>query len=66
MTEPQARRRPGAVHLHVRASTGDEWVIDGEKWFASHADLRDFLLVVVVTDPKVPIHSGASILDRAA
>jgi len=61
MTEPQAGADPAL--FTCRASLdGDEWVIDGEKWFASHADFARFLLVVVVTDPKVPIHSGASII----
>ncbi|GIS24329.1 MAG: hypothetical protein CM15mP125_0160 [Gammaproteobacteria bacterium] len=40
---------------------GDDWVINGEKWFASHARFSAFLLVMVVTNPDVPIHEGASI-----
>jgi acyl-CoA dehydrogenase len=36
-------------------------VINGEKWFASHARFSAFLLVMVVTNPDVPIHQGASI-----
>ncbi len=61
MTEPQAGADPGQFNCRARLQ-GDEWVIDGEKWFASHADFSRFLLVVVVTDPTVPIHKGASIL----
>ena len=61
MTEPQAGADPAQFTCRARLD-GDEWVIDGEKWFASHADFARFLLVVVVTDPKVPIHSGASII----
>ena len=30
---------------------GDEWVINGEKWFSSNAHLADFIIVVVKTDP---------------
>ncbi len=30
---------------------GDEWVIDGEKWYSSNAHLADFLIVVAKTDP---------------
>jgi acyl-CoA dehydrogenase len=61
MTEPQAGADPGQFTCRARLE-GQEWVIDGEKWFASHADFSRFLLVVVVTDPTVPIHKGASIL----
>jgi acyl-CoA dehydrogenase len=61
MTEPQAGSDPGQFTCQAKL-VGDHWVINGEKWFASHADFARFLLVVVVTDPDVPIHQGASIL----
>ncbi len=61
MTEPQAGADPAQFTCRAEL-IGDEWVINGEKWFASHADFARFLLVVVVTDPSVPIHQGASIL----
>jgi acyl-CoA dehydrogenase len=67
MTEPQAGADPAEFTCRAELA-GDEWVINGEKWYASHADFSRFLLVVVVTDPTVPIHKGASILivDRDA
>ena len=67
MTEPQAGADPAQFTCRAEL-VGDEWVINGEKWFASHADFASFLLVVVVTDTSVPIHQGASILivDRDA
>ena len=67
MTEPQAGADPGQFTCRAEL-VGDEWVINGEKWFASHADFARFLLLVVVTNPDVPIHEGASILivDRDA
>lgn len=61
MTEPQAGADPGQFTCSARL-VGDHWVIDGEKWFASHADFAKFILLVVVTNPDVPIHQGASIL----
>lgn len=67
MTEPQAGADP--AHFTCRAElVGDHWVINGEKWFASHADFARFILLVVITDPSVPVHEGASILivDRDA
>jgi acyl-CoA dehydrogenase len=61
MTEPQAGADPAEFTCTARRE-GDEWVINGEKWFASHARFSAFLLVMVVTNPEVPIHQGASIL----
>ncbi|MEH6581235.1 MAG: acyl-CoA dehydrogenase family protein [Halioglobus sp.] len=61
MTEPQAGSDP-AEFTCTAVREGDEWVINGEKWFASHARFSAFLLVMVVTNPDVPIHEGASIV----
>lgn len=61
MTEPQAGADPTEFTC-TAVRDGDEWVINGEKWFASHARFSEFLLVMVVTNPDVPIHKGASIL----
>ena len=61
MTEPQAGADPSEF-LCTAKREGDEWVISGEKWFASHARFSAFLLVMVVTDTSVPIHKGASII----
>jgi acyl-CoA dehydrogenase len=60
MTEPQAGADPGEF-LCTATRDGNEWVINGEKWFASHARFSAFLLVMVVTDTEAPIHQGASI-----
>jgi acyl-CoA dehydrogenase len=61
MTEPQAGSDP-AEFTCTAVRDGGEWVINGEKWFASHARFSEFLLVMVVTNPDRPIHEGASIL----
>ena len=61
MTEPQAGADP-AEFTCVARREGEEWVINGEKWFASHARFSAFLLVMVVTDTEAPIHRGASIV----
>jgi acyl-CoA dehydrogenase len=61
MTEPQAGADP-AEFTCTATRDGDEWVINGEKWFASHARFSEFLLVMVVTNTEVPIHQGASIV----
>lgn len=61
MTEPQGGGDPKVFTCRATRE-GDEYVINGEKWFSSNAKYAEFLLVVVVTDPDVPIHTGASIL----
>lgn len=47
--------------LRTRAvQDGDEWVIDGEKWFSSAADGAAFGIVMAVTDPDAEPHRRAS------
>lgn len=59
MTEPDAGADP--TLLTTRATRdGDEWVIDGEKWFITNASLADFFIVMVVTDPDAAPHARAS------
>jgi len=59
MTEPQAGADPREFRCGARRD-GDAWVIDGEKYFSSNADLAEFLIVMAITDPDVPVHQGAS------
>ena len=59
MTEPQGGADPGVFTCQARRD-GDQWVIDGEKWFSSNYDHASFLIVMAVTDPNVAIHRGAS------
>ena len=60
MTEPEV---PGSdpTTLRTRAvRDGDEWVIDGHKWFSSGAEGAAFAIVMVVTDPDAPPHKRAT------
>jgi acyl-CoA dehydrogenase len=50
MTEPQAGADPKEFVCRA-TQDGDEWVIDGEKWFTSNARFAEFLIVMAVTDP---------------
>ena len=59
MTEPQAGADPREFTCRA-VKDGNEWVINGEKYFSSNADLATFLIVMVITDPNVPVHQGAS------
>ena len=53
MTEPQGGADPKVFTTRAVAD-GDEWVIDGEKWFSSNARYASFLIVMAVTDPEAP------------
>jgi alkylation response protein AidB-like acyl-CoA dehydrogenase len=60
MTEPD-RSGANPTWLDTRAVLdGDEWVIDGRKWFTSSADGAAFAVVMAVTDPDAPDHARAS------
>jgi acyl-CoA dehydrogenase len=54
MTEPQGGADPGVFKTRA-VRKGDNWVINGEKWFASHARYAEFLIVMAVTDPDAPV-----------
>jgi acyl-CoA dehydrogenase len=62
MTEPEVS---GAdpIGLRTRAvRNGDEWVINGHKWFSSGASQAAFATVMCVTDPEEPPHSRMSMI----
>ena len=50
MTEPQGGSDPKVFTTSAELD-GDEWVINGEKWFSSNARYASFLIVMAVTDP---------------
>ena len=56
MTEPQVS---GAdpTNLETRAELdGDEWVINGRKWYSSNANGSKFGIVMALTEPGQPAH----------
>jgi acyl-CoA dehydrogenase len=60
MTEPEV---PGSDPTTLRTTArreGDEWVIDGHKWFSSGADGAALGIVMAVTDPDAEPHRRAS------
>ena len=59
MTEPQAGADPGEFTCRAHRD-GDEWVINGEKWYASNYRYASFLIVMVITDPDVSVYQGSS------
>ncbi len=62
MTEPDTAGSDPTL-LRTRAvREGDEYVIDGHKWFSSNGSIADFLIVMAVTDPDARPHQRASML----
>lgn len=60
MTEPE-RAGSNPTWLETRAILhGNEWVIDGHKWFTTSADGAAFAIVMAITDPDAPPHLRAS------
>lgn len=59
MTEPQGGSDPREFRCRATRQ-GEQWVLEGEKYFASHADLAEFLIVLAITNPDKPVHQGAS------
>lgn len=59
MTEPQAGADPKEFTCKAFRD-GDEWVIDGEKWFSSNVRYASFLIVMAVTDPAAAPHRRLS------
>jgi len=59
MNEPQGGADPGVFKCRATRQ-GDYWVLNGQKWFASHARWAEFLIVMAVTDPDAPLLSRMS------
>ncbi len=59
MTEPQGGADP-LVFTTTATREGDEWVIEGEKWFSSNARYAAFFIVMAVTDPDAPAYRRMS------
>lgn len=59
MTEPQAGADPKEFQT-TAVRDGDDWVINGYKWFSSNARFASFMLVVAATSPDAPIERRMS------
>ncbi|MDX6657135.1 MAG: acyl-CoA dehydrogenase, partial [Solirubrobacteraceae bacterium] len=60
MTEPDSAGSD-PTQLKTRAvRDGDDYVINGHKWFSSNASIADFLIVMAVTDPEARSHQRAT------
>ncbi|MEA2196175.1 MAG: acyl-CoA dehydrogenase [Solirubrobacteraceae bacterium] len=60
MTEPESAGSDPTLLRTTAVRDGDEWVINGHKWFSSNGSIADFLIVMAVTDPEARPHQRAS------
>jgi acyl-CoA dehydrogenase len=62
MTEPEVSGSDPTL-LQARATLdGEEWVVDGHKWFTSGAVGAELAIAMVVTDPDAPPYARASMI----
>ncbi len=59
MTEPTGGADPTMFKTRAERD-GDEWVINGEKWFTSNGAFANILVVMAISNPDVDPHDGAS------
>ena len=62
MTEPETAGSNPTLLATTARIEGDEYVINGQKWFTSSADGAAFAIVMAVTDPDAPPHLRASMI----
>jgi acyl-CoA dehydrogenase len=60
MTEPHTAGSDPTLLETFAVKDGDEWVINGRKWFSTNGSIADFLIVMAVTDPDARSHQRAS------
>ncbi len=60
MTEPETAGSDPRL-LKTRATKdGDEWVLNGHKWYTTNGSVADILVVMAVTNPDVHPYQGSS------
>jgi acyl-CoA dehydrogenase len=62
MTEPETAGSDPTGLAARAVLEGDEWVIDGHKWFTSGYNGADVAIAMVVTDPDAAPHKRASMI----
>jgi len=62
MTEPESAGSDPTGLISRAELDGDEWVINGHKWFTSGYNGAALAIAMVVTDPDAPPHKRASMI----
>ncbi len=62
MTEPDTAGSDPTLLSTSAVRDGDEYVINGRKWFTTNGSVADFLIVMAVTNPDVHPYEGSSMI----
>src|SRR5260370_27666593 len=62
MTEPNTAGSDPTLLSTTAVLDGDDWVINGHKWFTSNGMIADFLIAMVVTEPQAEAYERASMI----
>lgn len=62
MTEPETAGSNPTLLATTAHKDGDDYVLNGQKWFTSSADGSAFAIVMAVTNPEAPPHQRASMI----
>jgi acyl-CoA dehydrogenase len=62
MTEPDTAGSDPTLLATRAVREGEEYVINGHKWYTTNGSRADFLILMAVTDPDAPRHRRASML----
>jgi len=62
MTEPNTPGSDPTMLSSTAELKGNEWVINGHKWFTSNGMVADFLIAMVVTEPDAGPYQRASMI----
>ncbi len=62
MTEPETAGSNPLLLATTARKDGEDYIIDGQKWFTSSADGAAFAIVMAVTDPDAPPHQRTSMI----
>jgi acyl-CoA dehydrogenase len=62
MTEPETAGSDPTLLKTRAVRDGDEWVINGHKWFTSNGSSADFLVLMAITNPDVHPYQGTSMI----
>ena len=60
MTEPETAGSDPRLLKSRAVKDGDEWVLNGHKWYTTNGSVADILIVMAVTNPDVHPYQGSS------
>jgi acyl-CoA dehydrogenase len=60
MTEPNTAGSDPRLLKTLAVKDGDEWIINGRKWYTTNGSVANILIVMAVTNPDVHPYQGSS------